>query len=117
MARTGRILKYHNERIRIVDIARMTTLSEACVWQRLKSGWSVERIINTPLIPVQDRHRLRKSNARSGRYSWLVHDEDSTVLSRRLLLERAKRQDPEALAKLRKMGMLTWQRADLGVIL
>ncbi len=116
MGRPGRILKLHHERTTVAELSRMTGLSPQAICQRLARGMSPERIVATPKIDVADRWRLRKSNPKSGRYSWLVPGEDSTRLVRRMLLAKAKRQDPGALAELRGMGLLTWQTAREGRI-
>lgn len=116
MARRPRDLRLHHQHVQIRDLARITGLSYATIWRRVNAGWSPERIIQTPKIAVQDRYRCWTSTPKASLYGFLAKDDTIDLFNRRLLFERAKRGEAAAIAELRRMGLLTWQTAERGVI-
>ena len=111
------IYEVNGEKLRMVDLARRANLDVSTVYFRLRRGWSPARILATPVIPPSRRSECRTIKARSGHYGWLPAEYEVSRIERRVLLEKAKRHDPEALAELRGMHVLCWQRADVGAIL
>ncbi len=116
--RPGQPLTLDGLPIRNCDLAKLTGLSDACVWSRLRRGWTPEEIVARPeRIPFAESWTCRKTSPGIGQDRFLCQEEEDKVIDRRLLLERARRQDPEALAELRGIGLLTWQTAKEGMIL
>lgn len=107
----------HGEKISISELARRAGLKQSTVSMRLKAGWGPWRILTTPVIPLQDRHRFWKSKPAMNRFNWIVRNEALDRMNRRLLLAAAKRRDPAALEALRRIGLLSWRTKDQGVIL
>jgi hypothetical protein len=116
--RPGKHLTLDGIPIRNCDIAKLTGLSDACVWSRLQRGWTPEEIVARPeRVPFTESWRCRRTSPGIGQDRFLAHEDDLAETTRRDLLDRARRHDPEALAELRGVGLLTWQTAREGVIL
>lgn len=116
--RPGQPLTLDGLPIRNCDIARLTGLSDACVWSRLQRGWTPEEIVARPEpIPFTESWKCRRTSPGIGQDRFIDQEDEERQIDRRLLLERARRQDSDALTELRGMGMLSWQTAREGMIL
>lgn len=54
-------IEYNGQIITKSDIAKMGNLPWYVVDQRLKCGWSVDRILKTPIRKLKTRHKIPKT--------------------------------------------------------
>ena len=55
--RTNRIIEHNNEKLIMIEWAEKLGMTEACLKNRLDSGWLMEKVINTPIKNIGIKHK------------------------------------------------------------